>query len=68
MQTPIAEPAALFNQLAQLLAKLSVIVPRGTATHALVIGIDDTARLPFAHPMTGLEMSNSFPLGGGRQN
>ena len=34
----------------------------------LAIGIDDTARPPFAHPVTGLEMSDSFPLRGGRQN
>src|SRR5690606_34314919 len=53
MQTAIAEPAALVGQLAQLLAKRSVIVPRGTVTHALAIGIDDTARPPLAHPVAG---------------
>lgn len=68
MQTPIAEPPSRVGQRAQLLAKRSVIVPRGTVTHALAISIDDTARPPCAHPMTGLEMSDSFALGCGRQN
>src|SRR3546814_5122132 len=56
------------SQLAQLLTQTGIIVPRGTVTHALAIGIDDTARPPLAHPVAGLEMSHSFPLGGGRQN
>src|SRR5690606_32573654 len=68
METAIAEPPTLGGQLAQLLTKRGIIVPGGTVTHALAIGIDDTARPPLAHPMTGLEMSDSFPLGGGRQN
>src|SRR5690606_18045096 len=51
MQTAIAEPATLVGQLAQLLAQTSIIVPGGTVTHALTIGIDDTARPPFAHPV-----------------
>ena len=53
---------------ARLLTQTGIIVPRGTVTHALAIGIDDTTRPPFAHPVAGLEMSHSFPLGGGRQN
>lgn len=61
-------PATLVGQLAQLLAKCGIIVPRGTVAHALAIGIDDTARPPFAHPMAVLEMHDSFPLRGGRQN
>ena len=36
--------------------------------HALAIGIDDTARPPFAHPVARLEMSNRLPLRGGQQN
>ena len=68
MQTTIAEPATLVGQFAQLLAQTGIIVPCGTVTHALAIGIDDTARPPFAHPVTYLEMGDSFPLGGGRQN
>ena len=68
MQTAIAEPATLVGQLAQLLTQASIIVPGGTVTHALAIGIDDTARPPLAHPVAGLEMSYSFPHGGGRQN
>ncbi len=67
-QTAIPEPAALVGQLAQLLAQGGIIVPCGTVTHALAIGIDDTTRPPFAHPVAGLEMSDSFPLRGGRQN
>src|SRR5690606_29656533 len=68
VQTTIAEPPPLVRQLAQLLAKRGIIVPRRTITHALAIGIDDTAHPPLAHPVTGLEMSHSFPPGGGRQN
>src|SRR3546814_10333099 len=56
------------SQLAQLLTQTGIIVPRGTVTHALAIGIDDTTRPPFAHPVASLEMSHSFPLRGGRQN
>src|SRR5690606_41331344 len=68
MQTAIAEPATLVGQLPQLLSQTGIIVPGGTVTHALAIGIDDTARPPFAHPVAGPEMSHSFPHGGGRQN
>ena len=68
VQTAIAEPATLIGQLAQLLSQIGVIVPGGTVTHALAIGIDHTARSPCAHPMAGMEMSHSFPNGGGRQN
>src|SRR5690606_13780928 len=68
VQTAIAEPATLVGQLAQLLTQTGIIVPRGTVTHALAIGVDDTTRPPFAHPVAGMEMSHSFPLGGGRQN
>jgi len=68
MQTAIAEPPPLVGQVAQLLSELGIIVPRGTVTHAPPIGINDTARPPFAHPVASLEMSNSFPLRGGRQN
>ena len=64
----VAEPPTLVGQLAQLLSQTGIIVPRGTVTHALAIGIDDTARPPLAHPVAGLEMSNSFALDGGRQN
>jgi hypothetical protein len=68
MQAAITEPPTLVGQLAQLLTELGIIVLRGTVTHALAIGIYDSARPPFAHPVTGLEMSHSFPLRGGRQN
>ena len=68
MQTAITEPATLVGQLAQLLSELGIIVPCGTVTHALTISIDATARPPFAHPVACPEMSDSFPLGGGRQN
>src|SRR3546814_6630731 len=44
MKTAIAEPATLVRLLAQLLTKLGIIVPRGTVTHGLAIGIDDTAQ------------------------
>ncbi len=68
MQTAIAEPATLVGQLAQLLTQPGIIVPRGTVTHALAFGTDDTARPPLTHPVTSLEMRHSFPLRGGRQN
>ncbi|KZX53883.1 hypothetical protein A3711_02785 [Erythrobacter sp. HI00D59] len=64
--TAITEPPPLVGQLAQLLAKLGVIVPRGTVTHALMIGIDDTACPPLAHPLAVLKKSNSLPLRDGR--
>jgi hypothetical protein len=43
VQTAKAEPSSLVGQLAQLLAKRGIIVPRGTIAHALAIGIDDTS-------------------------
>ena len=51
MQTPIAKSATLVGRLAQLLAQTGIIVPGRTATHAIAINIDDTARSPFAHPV-----------------
>ncbi len=68
VQPATAEPATLVDQLAQLLAKRAVIVPGRTVMHALAIGIDDTARPPFAHPVVDLKMSHSFPHVGRRQN
>lgn len=68
MQTAIAETAPLVGQIAQLLAQGSVIVLVGTVAHALAISIDDTARPPFAHPVARLQVSDSLPLRGGRQN
>jgi hypothetical protein len=76
VKTAIAEPATLVGQLAQLLSQRGIVTPRGTVTHALAIGINDLARPPLAHPVAGLEMNHSFPVGaprrlrprGGRQN
>jgi hypothetical protein len=68
MQATIAEPASLVRQLAQLLAKLGIASPLGAISHALTVGSDHMARPPLAHPVTILEMINSFPLRGGRQN
>jgi hypothetical protein len=68
MQAAAAEPATLVGQFAQLFAKLSVNVPRGTVPHTLAIGIDDPARPPLAHPMAVPEMSHSFALRARRQN
>ena len=68
VQASIAEPATLVGKRAQPLAKRGIVVPRGTVTHALAIGIDNTARPPLAHPMTRLEMSDRFPLGDGRHH
>jgi len=65
MQTAIADPPPLAGQFAQLLAQTGIIVPDGTVAHTLAIGIDETARPPFAHPVAGLEMSNSFRLAAG---
>jgi len=68
MQTAIAEPATPVGQIAQLPAQSRIIVPDGKVAHALAIGIEDTARPPFAHPVARLEMSDRFPLRGGRQH
>ena len=60
MQAAAAEPATLVGPFAQLFAKLSVNVPRGTVPHTLAIGIDDPARPPLAHLVRRFEMSDGF--------
>ena len=51
VKAPIAEPATLVRKFAQALPQGAIIAPPGTITHALAIGIKDTARPPLAHPM-----------------
>lgn len=68
MKTSISEPATLVRQLAQLLRERGIFVLCGKATHAFAIGIDDPARPSLPHSVARLQMRDSFPLRGERQN
>src|SRR5690606_33929305 len=68
MQAAIAEPPTSVRQLPQLLSQLGIVASRRAVAHALAIGTNDTARPSLAHPVAGLEMSHSFPPGGGRHH
>ncbi len=68
METPVAEPALLGSQLTQSLPQCRVIWPSRSVTNHLAVRPNDLTRPPLAHLVGRGEMSDSFPLGGGRQN
>ncbi len=68
VQAPVTKPPPLVRQLPQPAAKLGIITTPGPIAHARAVGIDHTARPPFAHLVKGSEMGDSFPLRGRRHH
>jgi hypothetical protein len=68
MDAPVAKaPTFLCNGL-HALTQDPIVRPRRPISHRHAARADGFTRQPFAHPMVGHEMRDSFPLGSGRHH
>lgn len=66
VQPSIAEPASLMSKSLHPLAQRHIIGAKRLVAHRHPATAQNSARPPLAHPISSLEMGDSFPLGGGR--